>query len=87
MTIILQTFPHVGGKSYLDIKNFMFYFVKHKNSIFTMMTTIYTKRSFMDIVVKFDQNANISPSLSRENFQSDFGDMKLTKELRSKCCS
>ena len=85
MTIILQTFPHVGGKSYLDIKNFMFYFVKHKNSIFTMMNN--TKRSFMDIVVKFDENANISSSLSRENFQSDFGDVKLTKELRSKCCS
>ena len=85
MTIILQTFPHVGGKSYLDIKNFMFYFVKHKNSIFTMMNN--TKRSFMDIVVKFDENANISFSLSRENFQSDFGDVKLTKELRSKCCS
>ena len=46
-----------------------------------------TKRSFMDIVVKFDENANISSSLSRENFQSDFGDVKLTKELRSKCCS
>ena len=85
MTIILQTFPHVGGKSYLDIKNFMFYFVKHKNSIFTMMNN--TKRSFMDIVVKFDENANISSSLSRENFQSDFGDVKLTKELRSKCSS
>ena len=85
MTIILQTFPHIGGKSYLDIKKFMFYSIKHKNSIFTMMNN--TKRSFMDIVVKFDQNANISPSLSRENFQSDFGDLKLTKELRSKCCS
>ena len=85
MTIILQTFPHVGGKSYLDIKNFMFYFVKHKNSIFTTMNN--TKRSFMDIAVKFDQNANILSSLSRENFQSDFGDLKLTKKLRSKCCS
>ena len=63
----------------------MFYSIKHKNSIFTMMNN--TKRSFMDIVVKFDENANISSSLSRENFQSDFGDVKLTKELRSKCCS